>query len=496
MFNNDTLRGKLLKFILSLTLISISLVILYGFHYVRKKDEINNIIDRINKLNITLIMDVKCQTDFIKYDAVDTNFHITRKSVSLEKHKKLRRNIDEIINSFNRDDTISGFNIQHDLDSLKVILNEIDKEFANIIIDIQKRGFKDFGIEGGMRTYAHLLEKSQINPTMVLSLRRHEKDYIIRKEPQYIDQLNQQGIDLRRYIDTHSLSSQYRDSINGIVNKYLSEFNKMVGIEEEIGLYGKKGLIQNLELNYIASARLIEHINNNAYQEKNEMFRVLKMNTIWFLLILVSTIITASIYLSKYITDPLKILTTFISSVTENNFRFQRFPEFGNPGREITILIAEFKNMLLQLQTHEKERNIAETALRENETRYKNLADMLPQCVFETDHNCKLTYFNKTLAETFITDSPVSENELNLSEILLTDCEILMEPEYSSGIPYVAHKRNGEHFPVLLYSSRIIRNNILVGLRGIMVDITEKKRCAEEIKEKKTISEQVGKSVL
>jgi PAS domain S-box-containing protein len=494
MWLSNTFRGKLLKFVSGLSLISIFLVVLYGVHYIRKKDEINNIIDRINKLSINLIMDIKSQTDFIKYDAIDTSFHINKTSYNLDLHSRLKTNIQETLNSFKKDKYLSQLNIRNELDTLEVLLNNIDNEFENIVMNIKLRGFKDYGIEGEMRTYAHMLEKSQINPTYVLSLRRHEKDYIIRKEARYINQLNQLGAEFKTYIKNHSNSgSRYSDSLNNILNKYLFEFNKMVKIEEEIGLYKSNGIIQSLERQFAETTSIIEQVNNNVYVEKTNMFKKLELNTIIFFIVLVTTIIIVCISLSKYITDPLNSLTSFISGVTENNFKFSKFPEFGNPDRELTILITEFKKMFNQMHINERERDIAEASLRENETKYRNLSDMLPQSVFETDYNCKLTYYNKTLAETILNDPSSSNKELYISEILRTDSETLLEHDYSIGVDYIAYKNNGETFPVLLYASRIIRNNTFIGLRGIMVDITEKKRYTEELQEQKLKAEQADK---
>ncbi len=494
MWINDTFRGKLLKLVLSLILISLLVVILYGIHYISKKDEINIAIDKINKLNINLIMDIKSQTDFIKYDAVDTNFHIKGISSNLETHKKLTNNINEIIYSFKRNDYYSKLKIKPEIDSLVILLNIMNIEFEKIIKDIELRGFKDFGIEGKMRSYAHRLESTDIDPSFVLSLRRHEKDFIIRKEPQYVEKQNIEGEGLKKFVNTHySNNKDYRDSINKILINYLREFNKLVAIEEKIGLYNNNGIIQKLERIFYESGIIIEQINNKAYMERKAMFRKLEFNTIWFFAILGIVIILISISMARSITEPLNALTTFITSVTEEKINFTKFPEFNNTDNEIAILVSEFKKMLVQLKLHEKERDIAETAIRENETKYRNLADMLPQSVFETDADCVLTYFNKTLASTFRYDQSSLINKIKITDIIDADCDVFMECENTSGADYSATKLTGEKFPVILYVSKIIKNNTVIGFRGIMVDITEKKQYTEELKEQKLKAEQSDK---
>jgi len=494
MRTNSSFRGKLLKFFLILNLFSILLIVLYGAHYFNKKEEITNLIDKINKLNINLMKDIKTQTDFIKYDAVDTAFHLTRKSYNTEEHKRISRNIAAILSSIQSDKYISMLNIQTDLDTLALFINTMNKEFERIVLDITVRGFKDFGMEGEMRNYAHMLEESGINSTIVLSLRRHEKDYIIRKESQYIAKLNNLGNGFKDYINAGiNKGLPFKDSITGILNNYMQKFNNIVELEEKIGLYKNAGIIQSLSKLIRMSEVAIEQINNKAYLEKNSMFKRLEVNAIVFIVLLLVTNFILCIYLSKHITEPLKSLSAFISKVTESNFKSTEFPEFKKSDIEISILIKEFRNMLRQLHLREIERNNAETALKENEAKYRNLADLLPQSVFEINSDGILTYFNKTLIETFGYDQYVLENYFKISEILNTDFDRLYDNDNSSGIDYVAKKRNGDEFPVLLYVNKIITNNSYSGLRGIIIDITEKMRYTEELKDQKHKAEQADK---
>jgi transcriptional regulator with PAS, ATPase and Fis domain len=200
------------------------------------------------------------------------------------------------------------------------------------------------------------------------------------------------------------------------------------------------------------------------------MFRKLEVNTVLFFLALVLTNILISIILSKYITDPLKKLTAYITKVPENIQNPSKLPDFENSDNEISVLVREFKNMLTQLQTRERERDSAEKALRENETRYRNLSDMLPQGVFETDSDGILTYFNKTLASTLYFDESDTQRQIKITDILNADYEALMDHDYTYGLDYIASKHNGERFPVILYVSKIIKDNFITGLRCIMVD--------------------------
>ena len=57
------------------------------------------------------------------------------------------------------------------------------------------------------------------------------------------------------------------------------------------------------------------------------------------------------------------------------------------------------------------------------------------------------------------------------------------EPRPQASIEYTALRKDGRTFPVSIYSSPILRDGKVAGLRGIIVDITERKRAEENLRE-------------
>ena len=56
----------------------------------------------------------------------------------------------------------------------------------------------------------------------------------------------------------------------------------------------------------------------------------------------------------------------------------------------------------------------------------------------------------------------------------------MVKGEMETGTEYTAVRKNGEEFPVIIYSTPIHADEKIVGLRGIVVDITDRKRAEEE----------------
>ncbi len=137
------------------------------------------------------------------------------------------------------------------------------------------------------------------------------------------------------------------------------------------------------------------------------------------------------------------------------------------------------------------DRKMAEEALRQSEAKFRDLADMLPQIVYETDADGNLTFVNNNAFSTFGYTEDEFALGLNATQMIapkdrnraadrmrqiLNGERPLIESEYS------AVKKDGTEFPVIIYSSRFLREGNPAGLRGIMIDITDRKLAEEQHK--------------
>jgi two-component system cell cycle sensor histidine kinase/response regulator CckA len=137
------------------------------------------------------------------------------------------------------------------------------------------------------------------------------------------------------------------------------------------------------------------------------------------------------------------------------------------------------------------ERKQAEEALRESEKKFRDLADLLPQVVFEFNLQGCITYVNRFALDMFGYSQADIENGLNaLDMIAPSDRERaamnimkVMKKEIKTGIDYTAVRKNGEEFPVIIYSTPIHADEKVIGLRGIIVDFTERKKMEDALRE-------------
>lgn len=153
----------------------------------------------------------------------------------------------------------------------------------------------------------------------------------------------------------------------------------------------------------------------------------------------------------------------------------------------------------VELGESEAERKRAQEALRESEERFRELAELLPQPVFEIDREGNFTYSNRCGFETFGYNQDDITKGINAIELFIPverervkqNIRKRLAGEQFEDHEYIGLKKDGSTFPVLVYSAPIIRKNKPVGVRGIVLDIAERKEAEQELRKSKELFEKV-----
>ncbi len=154
----------------------------------------------------------------------------------------------------------------------------------------------------------------------------------------------------------------------------------------------------------------------------------------------------------------------------------------------VIFLFAIFISLLFARQITDKRKQI-EKILRENEQRYRDLANSLPQIVYETDEKGNLTFVSHYAFDAFGYTQKDFEKGLNAIQMLIPEdrdkakknIKRVLSGEKLGGTEYTALRKDNSTFPATIYTSPVIRENKPVGLRGIIVDITEHKKIEEKL---------------
>ncbi len=157
---------------------------------------------------------------------------------------------------------------------------------------------------------------------------------------------------------------------------------------------------------------------------------------------------------------------------------------FSEQDKEIGTILASYSSETLRA-VHATE------TLRASEARFRYLADMLPEAIFETGRDLELTYANRHAFELFGYSAENLPEGLTALELVVpedrdrTEASIAIQSkgESSGAVEYQALRKDGSSFPILFHTSPIIHEGEIAGFRGIVVDITERKRMEDELKQ-------------
>ncbi|HDS45614.1 MAG TPA: PAS domain S-box protein [Methanomicrobia archaeon] len=152
--------------------------------------------------------------------------------------------------------------------------------------------------------------------------------------------------------------------------------------------------------------------------------------------------------------------------------------------------IASMYGTLIYVIEEVVSRNWALDALRESESRYKELADSLPQVVFELDERSNLTFVNRNAFDVFGYTEEEFARGLNALHMIAPadrdraarNIQRVLQGESLGGIEYTALRKDGSTFPISIHSSPILRENKPVGLRGVLIDQTARKQAEDTLR--------------
>jgi PAS domain S-box-containing protein len=163
-------------------------------------------------------------------------------------------------------------------------------------------------------------------------------------------------------------------------------------------------------------------------------------------------------------------------------FDWRLVPEFGEKGKVQTVL---------SISRDITDSKRSEEVLKRSESRFYDLAYLLPQSIYEADINGRITYANQSAIETFGYTRKDIEEGINFMQVIVPGdhpraqkaIASLLEGDSSMGLDYTAIRKDGSTFPVSIYSSPIVEKNTVAGFRSLVVNITYQKLAEQALQE-------------
>lgn len=357
----NSLRSRFLMAFLIFSAITL-IVAATSFWFFSRSNRLNELSLRLERNLSNILLIIKYEQDFFSYETINPEFFKSGKSKYISQHHILFQRV--------RDDLFALIN-QNQMDLLKLDQMEVQGDVKNIIYELElynklflelvalteSRGFKDFGLEGDMRDKIHSIENMDygIEKADMLMLRRHEKDFIIRKDERYAQLLQEKGGLLLENLEKSGLESSKKNELIKLLRGYLNDFKELEKLEMEMGINsrsGKKGeMRQHADEVSDLMKILLSKIEKQVNQIKTQQYYGLSIVLIFCILLS----LFLSYYLASIITRPIYRLKVAIQHIIARDFKGELEIIHNNAQDEVGELTRNFNAMLKELQSRLEE---------------------------------------------------------------------------------------------------------------------------------------------
>lgn len=306
-FKNFSIKKKLL--LAFIVLFSFSAVTAYYSYYAITNVILNNPAKAlVDEIKVTFLSAKQKEKSFINYATKDEDFLISGKHEYLENHYKELKKLDSLRQEILKLALAQNLETQKSVKEIEAEIENYKNHFHHLVDLYFTRGFQDFGTEGDMRTAIRGLEKSGLNFDLakMLMLRRHEKDFFLRKNLKYLQKFKADAA----VFQTSLMENEELFPLFDPLQDYLKLFEKMVHIETEIGLDEKSGTIGEIAKSTSRLEHLIELFDFKVQQNIEHSVT----NTIYVLIMLIGAQVLLSIFLTIFF---IRVIVKPIESINQ-----------------------------------------------------------------------------------------------------------------------------------------------------------------------------------
>jgi signal transduction histidine kinase/ActR/RegA family two-component response regulator len=276
---------------------------------------LNNFTDKTYNVSKDFSTNIKNFQSFLLTGYKEKDFYIDKNQKDIDLYINNLRRQKVIVTEILKESRILNIDINQPMTKLSTDIDSLYKSVIKFKEIALVRGFKDYGYEGKMRDKAHLLEeKSSLDKIILLQLRRHEKDYLLRAEEIYFLEFDK--------LITNTIRDKQDDSYTKqLLIDYNNDFRELVKKSSELGLTSNEGLYGKINYWNVYVEGCFVQIINLSKSKVNEVKNTLFYFQIFQTILIAIILIFLSIYISNYLTKDIELLTTDISNYIKSNFK-------------------------------------------------------------------------------------------------------------------------------------------------------------------------------
>jgi PAS domain S-box-containing protein len=446
-------------------------------YYAREKG-ITQVARQIQAISIEFLKDNKAARDFLAVESANPVFFSKGQSPYLTFHQQASERIGHDLMTLMQSRHIRSLAIEGKLSQLAQQIGHFNSTFDSLIYLVYKRGYRNYGLEGELSNYMSLLEQAPgMSSRDIYSLRTIENSYFLKNDTSALLHLSEIIQEVKHDVNNiPSLEEKARKQTLDLITGYFEAFTRLQDIDQQAGIGKNLALSASLDERSQRIEMMLSALFEDAGIKQKSLLN--RLNTYYALsLIMIFCIaLIFSLVLSKYMVGHLETLTSYITVLAKNQKQTGPSINLKNSAREIKQIYSEFRGLVSQLTLWKRQRDRALKNAEDNQQNYRELTDMLPQSVFETDFMGNYTYVNKAWYKAFGYAPEDLQQGLNLIETLVSDSDPdkILGHQKIENSQFYAKRKDGKGFPASVYSDSILRDGKVAGRRGIIIDITDK----------------------
>ncbi len=346
-----SIQSRLIATAVGIALILVALGIAVQYYMNNSFGYYNMLTNVKNLLNNELSMR-KVEKEFLQQETINPDFFLTGRSHLVSKFDSLYQEVNSTIREL-QSNNIKGNSLYiNELNDIQSNFQSYHNDFLDLVALIKEKGFKDHGIIGKMREQIHHVEdiadrtNNLLYSKHMLMLRRHEKDYLLRKDLKYQEKFNDR---VAVFIARLEQDGNYRghDLIESI-QVYQKLFNKVIAQDQRIGLSNNNGLLAELDKQTRKIEKDLARLHGSIYNQTKEKISHAITTLLAVTLLLSLGILFILFRTSRYIVSSINSLRNYIMGLGKGKLpdviQNSNQDEIGQMVESVNILTRNLKN--------------------------------------------------------------------------------------------------------------------------------------------------------
>ena len=350
---NKTIKSRLISTAIGITII---LLAIGGFTNVSIKKAFHqytllNTVDKLTEYRLKLR---QAEKNFLLKETVNPKFFETGESVYLEEFTSTKEMVDAEIIYLMNDKAVSDMDMLRNVSLIKSGFENYERNFLKLTSYKKVKGFKDYGVIGEMRDQIHLVEdiveanNNLLYTKYMLTLRRHEKDYLLRRDLKYQERFEKVIVDFIAALRKDHAKGSSAEQLISALETYQQLFNKVIQQDVLIGFDEKSGINKRLTENTNLIESNLAIVRSDIYDKATQAIQKAILN-LFIIIGFLSTLIVVILFRdTRHIVSSLRRLQKYISRLGKGELpeeiEIKGTDEIADMKASINVLTRNLKN--------------------------------------------------------------------------------------------------------------------------------------------------------